>query len=52
MTQSKSKNEVTNEYRVDQYDNVYDTDGVFYCNWDSLTETEKKAVKQNPFSAR
>ena len=43
---------VTVEYRVDQYDNVYDKCGLFYCKWFTLTPTEKKIVKQNPMSAR
>lgn len=42
---------VTKEFRVDQYDNVYDEDGLFYCNWEMLTAKEKRIVKLNPFSA-
>jgi len=43
---------VTSNFRVDQYDNVYDADGVFYCKWDSLTKDQKKEVRKNPFSAK
>lgn len=42
--------EVTTEWRVDQYDKVYDEEGVFYCMWDQLTDTEKEILKQNPAS--
>lgn len=41
---------VTKEYRVDQYDNVYDENGFFFCKWDSLTKEEQETVKQNPMS--
>jgi len=47
-----SENEVTNNFRVDQYDNVYDENEMFYCKWNLLTATEKRLVKQNDFSAR
>jgi hypothetical protein len=50
--EEKKMSTVTKEFRVDQYDNVYDADGVFYCNWVSLTKDEKKEVKKNPFSAK
>ncbi len=43
---------VTKKFRVDQYDNVYDENGVFYCKWQELSKSEQKAVKQNGFSAR
>lgn len=43
---------VTDNYRVDQYDNVYDEKGIFYCKWEQLTDEEKETVKDNPFSAR
>lgn len=43
---------ITSKFRVDQYDNVYDEDGGFYCKWDELTKEEKRIVKQNDFSAR
>ena len=42
---------ITSDFRVDQYDNVYDDNGEFYCKWDSLTDSEKDTVKENPFSA-
>ena len=42
---------VTAKYRVDQYDNVYDGCGMFYCKWDQLDAYEKRAVKNNPASA-
>jgi len=41
---------VTKEYRVDQYDNVYDENGFFYDKWYNLSDTEKEIVKQNPMS--
>jgi len=43
---------VTKEFRVDQYNNVYDSNGVFYCVWSELTKDEQKIVKQNDFSAK
>ena len=43
---------VTANYRVDQYDNVYDENGLFYAKWHTLTNDEKALVKQNPASAR
>ena len=43
---------VTSEYTVDQYDNVYDEDRVFFCKWCVLTDEEKEIVRQNPFSAK
>ena len=43
---------VTNEFRVDQYDNVYDQNGEYYCQWIVLTEDEQETVKQNDFSAK
>ena len=43
--------EVTSEWRVDQYSKVYDDEGVWYCDWDQLTDAEKEIVKQNPASA-
>ena len=42
---------ITTEYRVDQYGKVYDEKGVFFCKWDSLTESEQEIIKQNPASA-
>ena len=42
--------EVTKEFRVDQYDNVYDSNGMFYCKWYVLSEEEQKLVKQNHLS--
>lgn len=39
------------KYRVDQYCKVYDEKGVFFCKWDSLTESEQEIIKQNPASA-
>ena len=47
-----AESSVTANYRVDQYDTVYDDDGVFYCKWNALTKDEKKLVKTNPMSAR
>jgi hypothetical protein len=44
--------QVTEEYRVDQCENVYDENGMFFCKWNELSLNEKKTVKQNPFSAR
>ena len=44
--------EVTNGFRVDACDNIYDEDGIFYCKWFVLTKEEKKIIKQNPASAR
>ena len=41
---------VTTEYRVDQYENVYDEEGLFYDKWYNLTEEEKEIVMQNPMS--
>lgn len=41
---------VTEEYRVDQCDNVYDENGMFYDKWYNLTEDEKEIVKKNPAS--
>ena len=41
---------VTTEYRVDQYENVYDEEGLFYDKWYNLTEEEREIVKQNPMS--
>lgn len=41
---------VTAEFRLDQYDSVYDADGVFYCKWIALSDSEKEIVKQNPVS--
>ncbi len=42
---------VTERYRVDQYGNVYDEAGVFYCKWYMLTKKEKRIVRKNPTSA-
>lgn len=49
---SELKDVVTDDYRVDQYDNVYNEKGEFYCKWDALTTEEQERVKDNPFSAR
>ena len=46
-----TKTEITKNYRLDQYGNVYDSQGNFYCKLAALTAEEKKIVKQNPFSA-
>ena len=43
---------VTDQYRVDGFDSVYDEEGVFYCKWSALTKEEKKLVKKNPASSR
>ena len=43
---------VTAEYRVDQYNSVYDENGVFFCKWSVLSTEEKRIVKQNPCSAK
>lgn len=52
LVEENKMSTVTKEFRVDQYDNVYDADGVFYCNWGSLTKDQKKEVRKNPFSAK
>lgn len=51
MNQSDSR-PVTKEFRVDQYNRVYDASGVFYCTWDQLSEDEQAIVKLNPMSAK
>ena len=43
---------VTSEYRVDEYDAVYDEERLFFCNYIVLTDAEKELVKQNPMSFR
>jgi hypothetical protein len=48
----RAESVVTERFRVDQYDAVYDEDGLFYCTWPALTDAEKEVVRQNPFSAR
>lgn len=42
---------VTSKYRLDQYGNVYDACGVFYCKKYMLTRQELKIVKRNKASA-
>jgi hypothetical protein len=51
MNQNEMK-QATIEFRVDEYNCVYDADGVFYCTWDQLSEGEKEVVELNPMSAR
>ena len=43
--------EITSDFRVDQYDNVYDENGIFYCKWFVLSDKEKDIVCQNELSA-
>ena len=43
--------EVTKNFRVDEYDNVYDEEGIFFCKFFTLTDEEKELVRLNPASA-
>ena len=42
--------EVTEEFYVDQYDNVYDETGMFFCKFFMLSKSEKRIVSQNILS--
>ncbi len=44
--------QVTSKFKVDQYNNVYDESGLYYCKWFMLTKDEQKTVKKNPASAK
>lgn len=41
---------VNSRFRVNEFNEVYDSDGVFFCRWDALTDIEKEVVKLNPYS--
>jgi hypothetical protein len=41
---------VNSNFKVDQYNNVYDDDGIYYAKWHMLSDAEKKEVKKNPMS--
>lgn len=46
------ESDVTKEFRVDQYDNVFNENWDLYSNWTELSKHEQEIVKQNQFSAR
>lgn len=46
----KIEKEITKKFRVDEYNNVYDEKGYFYCKWEMLTEDEREIVRKNLMS--